>query len=44
MVWELSSSSPNLTVTKGDVRDIESINLQDIDTVIHLSSVANDPW
>jgi nucleoside-diphosphate-sugar epimerase len=34
---------PNLTVTKGDVRDIESINLQDIDTVIHLSSVANDP-
>tara|TARA_B110000014_G_C20065086_1_gene555033 strand:- start:390 stop:1334 length:945 start_codon:yes stop_codon:yes gene_type:complete len=34
---------PNLTVTKGDVRNIESINLQDIDTVIHLSSVANDP-
>ena len=34
---------PNLTVTKGDVRDIESINLQEIDTVIHLSSVANDP-
>ena len=34
---------PNLTVTKGDVRDIESINLQDIDIVIHLSSVANDP-
>ena len=34
---------PNLTVTKGDVRDIESINLQDVDTIIHLSSVANDP-
>jgi nucleoside-diphosphate-sugar epimerase len=34
---------PNLTVTKGDVRDIESINLQGVDTVIHLSSVANDP-
>ncbi len=34
---------PNLTVTKGDVRDIDSINLHDIDTVIHLSSVANDP-
>ena len=34
---------PNLTVTKGDVRDIESINLQSVDTVIHLSSVANDP-
>jgi len=34
---------PNLTVAKGDVRDIDSINLHDIDTVIHLSSVANDP-
>jgi len=34
---------PNLTVTKGDVRDIDSINLEGIDTVIHLSSVANDP-
>lgn len=34
---------PNLTVTKGDVRDIDSIDLQGIDTVIHLSSVANDP-
>ena len=28
------STHPNLTVTKGDVRDIESINLQDIDIVI----------
>ena len=34
---------PNLTVTNGDVRDIDSINLQNVDTVIHLSSVANDP-
>ena len=34
---------PNLTVIKGDVRDIDSINLQNVDTVIHLSSVANDP-
>jgi nucleoside-diphosphate-sugar epimerase len=34
---------PNLTVTKGDVRDIDSINLEGINTVIHLSSVANDP-
>ena len=34
---------PNLTVTKGDVRDIDSIDLQNVDTVIHLSSVANDP-
>jgi nucleoside-diphosphate-sugar epimerase len=34
---------PNLTVTKGDVRDIDLMNLKGIDTVIHLSSVANDP-
>ena len=37
------TNHPNLTVTKGDVRDIDSINLQGVDTVIHLSSVANDP-
>ena len=36
-------SHPNLTLTKGDVRDIDSINLQDVDVIIHLSSVANDP-
>ena len=34
---------PNLTVTKGDVRDIDRINIEGFDTVIHLSSVANDP-
>jgi len=34
---------PNLTVTKGDVRDIDQISLDDVDIVIHLSSVANDP-
>ena len=34
---------PNLTVVKGDVRDIDSVNLKDVDVVIHLSSVANDP-
>ncbi len=36
-------SHPNLTVTKGDVRDIDNINLEGVDTIIHLSSVANDP-
>ena len=35
-------SHPNLTVTKGDVREIDTINLTNIDIVIHLSSVAND--
>lgn len=34
---------PNLSVINGDVRDIEKISLEDIDVVIHLSSVANDP-
>ncbi len=34
---------PNLTVVKGDVRDIEKINLDGIDAIVHLSSVANDP-
>jgi nucleoside-diphosphate-sugar epimerase len=33
----------NLTVLKADVRDIEDIALADIDTIIHLASVANDP-
>ncbi len=34
---------PNLTVTAGDVRNIDQINLDGVDTIIHLSSVANDP-
>jgi len=34
---------PNLEIVEGDVRNIDSINLDDIETVIHLASVANDP-
>lgn len=34
---------PNLTVTQGDVREIDQISLDGIDVIIHLSSVANDP-
>lgn len=34
---------PNLTIVNGDVRNIDQIALDDIDVVIHLSSVANDP-
>jgi nucleoside-diphosphate-sugar epimerase len=34
---------PNLTVIKGDVRDIDSIDLDGVDAIIHLSSIANDP-
>ncbi len=34
---------PDLEVVKGDVRNIEEIDLDGIDAIIHLSSVANDP-
>ncbi len=34
---------PRLTVIRGDVRNIESIDLDGIDAIVHLSSVANDP-
>jgi nucleoside-diphosphate-sugar epimerase len=34
---------PKLRVVRGDVRDIDSIPLDGIDAIIHLSSVANDP-
>jgi nucleoside-diphosphate-sugar epimerase len=34
---------PKLTVIKGDVRDIDSIPLDKVDCIIHLSSIANDP-
>jgi len=34
---------PKLTVVVGDVRDIDNINLDGIEGIIHLSSIANDP-
>ncbi|MFL6244844.1 MAG: NAD-dependent epimerase/dehydratase family protein [Thermoanaerobaculia bacterium] len=34
---------PNLTVTQADVRDIGAIDVDGIDAIIHLASVANDP-
>jgi len=37
------ASHPRLTVIEGDVRNINSINLDGVDAIIHLSSVANDP-
>ncbi len=33
----------NLTLIKGDVRDIDTIPLDGVDCIIHLSSIANDP-
>lgn len=34
---------PLLRVVKGDVNDISSLPFDDVNTVIHLSSIANDP-
>jgi nucleoside-diphosphate-sugar epimerase len=34
---------PKLSVVRGDVRDIDAIDLDGVDGIIHLSSVANDP-
>jgi nucleoside-diphosphate-sugar epimerase len=34
---------PNLTVVQGDIRDADQLDLRGFDSVIHLSSVANDP-
>ena len=32
-----------LTVIAGDVRDVHAVPLEDVDAIIHLASVANDP-
>jgi len=37
------NSHPKLNVIRGDVRDIDAINLDGVEGIIHLSSVANDP-
>ena len=34
---------PSLINIKGDIRNIESINLEKIDTILHLANIANDP-
>jgi nucleoside-diphosphate-sugar epimerase len=34
---------PNLTVVQGDIRNIDEVDLDGIEAIIHLSSVANDP-
>jgi nucleoside-diphosphate-sugar epimerase len=35
--------SPKLQIIKGDVRNIDSIPLNNVECIIHLSSIANDP-
>lgn len=34
---------PALEIVKGDIRNIDEVNLDGIDAIVHLSSVANDP-
>ena len=34
---------PNLINIKGDIRNIESVNLEKIDAILHLANIANDP-
>lgn len=33
----------NLTIVEGDIRDLDCIPMENIDSVIHLANVANDP-
>jgi nucleoside-diphosphate-sugar epimerase len=35
--------SPNLEIVQGDIRNIDEVDLDGINAIIHLSSVANDP-
>lgn len=37
------TANKNLLVIEGDVRDVDSIPLDGVDCIIHLSSIANDP-
>ena len=39
----LPKESPNLKLLKQDVRDVSQINLEGVDAIIHLASIANDP-
>ncbi len=34
---------PSLTVIKGDVRKVDELPLEGVDTIIHLANIANDP-
>jgi nucleoside-diphosphate-sugar epimerase len=44
-IWfgDFLTPHPKLRVVKADVRDVDSIDLNGIDAIIHLSSIANDP-
>jgi nucleoside-diphosphate-sugar epimerase len=44
-IWfgDFLTPHPKLVVVKADVRDVDAIDLNGIDAIIHLSSIANDP-
>ena len=35
--------NPRLQVFKGDIRDVDSLPLEGVETIIHLANIANDP-
>jgi nucleoside-diphosphate-sugar epimerase len=37
------SSHENLSIVKGDIRNIDNVSMNGVDVVIHLANVANDP-
>ena len=45
IMWFGNHLEPNqkLKVVKGDIRNIETVDLTGVDAIVHLSSVANDP-
>ncbi len=40
---EFLQEHQNLEVIKGDIRDVQAINMQNVDVLIHLANIANDP-
>jgi nucleoside-diphosphate-sugar epimerase len=37
------SKHPRLELTLGDVNDVRTVKFDDVDAIIHLASIANDP-
>ena len=37
------SNHPKLSITQGDIREVESIPMDGVEAIIHLANVANDP-
>jgi nucleoside-diphosphate-sugar epimerase len=37
------SDHERLTIVRGDIRNIDAVPMKDVDTIIHLANIANDP-